>query len=196
MKTIEEIRHDWLLRLVEKHGTVANLNAALGRTRTDATLTQIKNKAPNTRSGKVRSMGSDLAREIEERLGIERGTLDHEPKEGLPVEGSHASPAQTDDEQWFLEKWRNAREEAQEVARFVLSRSASHTHGWVDSDARAYVDSLQLKARDWQETNKNRNVMKNQREKPVPKAISPTTKRPIERPSEQKFLQTRIASSA
>lgn len=81
MRTIEEVRHDWLLRLVEKHGTVADLNAALGRTRTDATLTQIKNKAPNTRTGKVRSMGSDLAREIEEKLGMERGTLDHEPKE-------------------------------------------------------------------------------------------------------------------
>jgi len=106
------------------------------------------------------------------------------------------SPALTSDEQWLLDKWRNAREEVQEVARFVLSRPAPHLPGWADSDARAYVDSLQSKARDWQETNKNRNVMKNQRENPVSKAISPTTERPIERPSEQKFLQTRIASSA
>ncbi len=91
MRTIEEVRHDWLLRLVEKHGTVADLNAALGRTRTDATLTQIKNKAPNTRTGKVRSMGSDLAREIEEKLGMERGTLDHEPKEE-PQSGDAQGP--------------------------------------------------------------------------------------------------------
>lgn len=83
MKTIEEIRHDWLSRLIEKHGTVAALNEALGRARTDATLLQIKNQAPNTRSGKPRNMGSDLAREIEEKLGLERGMLDN-PISALP----------------------------------------------------------------------------------------------------------------
>lgn len=84
MKTIEEVRHDWLLRLIEKHGTVANLNAALGRERTHAAINQLKNKAPNTRTGKVRSMGSDLAREIEGALNLERGTLDHEPRDTPP----------------------------------------------------------------------------------------------------------------
>lgn len=81
MKTIEEIRHAWLSKLIEKHGSIAALNEALGRARTDATLTQIRNMAPNTRSGKVRNMGSELAREIEEKLGMERGTLDNQPRE-------------------------------------------------------------------------------------------------------------------
>lgn len=79
MKTVEEIRHDWLLILIEKHGNLANLNAKLERARNDATLQQIKNKAPNTRTGAPRCMGSDIAREIEEKLGLERGTLDHPP---------------------------------------------------------------------------------------------------------------------
>lgn len=85
MKTIEEVRHDWLLRLIEQHGTVADLNAALGRERTHAALSQIKNRAPNTSSGKVRNMGSDLAREIEVALKLERGMLDHEPSDTPPV---------------------------------------------------------------------------------------------------------------
>jgi hypothetical protein len=85
MKTIEEVRHDWLLRLIGRFGTVAELNAALGRTRTDATLIQIKNRAPNTRSGKPRCMGSALAREIERKLGLEHGLLDHPPAPAIPA---------------------------------------------------------------------------------------------------------------
>lgn len=79
MRTIEDIRHEWLLRLIDQHGSLAALNAKLDRARNDATLQQIKNKAPNTRTGKIRSMGGDLAREIEEKLGLERGTLDNPP---------------------------------------------------------------------------------------------------------------------
>jgi len=101
-------------------------------------------------------------------------------------------PVLTSEEQWFLDKWRNAREDAREVARFVLSRATPHPPGWVDGDARAYVDSLQSKVRDWQGTSKSRNARNSEREKPVRQA----TERSIERPSEQKFLQTRIASSA
>jgi hypothetical protein len=78
VQTIEEIRRAWLLKLIEQHGTTASLNARLGRARNDATLAQIKNKAPN-KSGLPRSMGSELAREIEDKLGLERGTLDHSP---------------------------------------------------------------------------------------------------------------------
>lgn len=94
MKTVEEMRHEWLTRLIEQHGTVAALNDALGRARTDATLLQIKNMAPNTRSGKPRNMGSDLAREIEERLGFERGLLDN-PVNALPpvFTAAQSSPA-------------------------------------------------------------------------------------------------------
>jgi phage repressor protein C with HTH and peptisase S24 domain len=81
MQTIEEIRHGWLLKLIDKHGTVAALNEALGRDRTDATLTQIKNRAPNSGSDNPRNMGSALAREIEEKLGMDRGVMDNPPQD-------------------------------------------------------------------------------------------------------------------
>ncbi|EHQ4619954.1 hypothetical protein KQ096_002510 [Salmonella enterica] len=77
MQTIEEIRRDWLLELIRQYKTIANLNIALGRTRTDATLSQLKNKAADSKSGRPRGMGSPLAREIEEKLGLEHGSLDH-----------------------------------------------------------------------------------------------------------------------
>src|SRR5689334_3650241 len=79
MQTVEEIRLEWLNILIERHGTIASLNAALGRTRTDATLSQLKNQAPDSKSGTPKNMGSPLAREIEDRLGLERGTLDNPP---------------------------------------------------------------------------------------------------------------------
>lgn len=79
MKTIEEIRREWLLVLIDRYGGLAPLNEALGRTKTDGTLSQIKNQAPNSTSGKPRVMGSDQARDIEAKLGMARGTLDHPP---------------------------------------------------------------------------------------------------------------------
>lgn len=85
MKTIEEIRRDWLEKLIGDHKTIAALNEAIGRPRTDATLAQIRNQSPDSRSGRARNMGSDQAREIEIALNLERGTLDH------PVRGA-ASP--------------------------------------------------------------------------------------------------------
>jgi len=165
MRTIEEVRHGWILRLVEKHGTVADLNAALGRTRTDATLTQIKNKAPNTRTGKVRSMGSDLAREIEEKLGMERGTLDHEPKE--------EASAGNAPELWTA--YERADEVRKELVNAILN--VGRAPPWLDPSAVKFLVGMTKEAA-------------------VSKATASTTERPIERPPEQKKLQTRIASSA
>lgn len=89
MKTIEDIRHEWLLELIRQHKTIAELNVALERPRTDGTLSQIKTKQADSKTGKIRIMGSDLARDIENKLGLETGTLDH------PL---HAVAAATPDE--------------------------------------------------------------------------------------------------
>lgn len=77
MKTVEEIRHEWLLELIRRHKTIAALNVALERPRTDGTLSQIKTKQGDSKTGKIRIMGSEMAREIETKLGLEVGTLDH-----------------------------------------------------------------------------------------------------------------------
>lgn len=77
MKTVEENRRDWLVALIEQHGSIAALNIKLDRDRTDATLSQIKNQSTHHKTGKPRTMGSEVARDIEEKLGLERGALDY-----------------------------------------------------------------------------------------------------------------------
>ncbi len=80
MQTVFETRRVRLESLVAKHGTVAALNEAIGMTRTDATLSQIRN--PNLRrasSGKRYEMGDAIARRIETSLGLPEGWMDTPP---------------------------------------------------------------------------------------------------------------------
>jgi len=77
MQTVTETRLMRLQMLVKKHnGSLADLNEAIGLVRTDATLSQIRTKAPHSKTGKPRVMGDDLARKIEERLSLEAGWMD------------------------------------------------------------------------------------------------------------------------
>jgi hypothetical protein len=77
MQTSAEIRRSRLGQLVEKYGSIADLNQAIGWARTDPKLSQIKNN--NKRPGRDASyqMGDAMAREIEEALGLERGWMDN-----------------------------------------------------------------------------------------------------------------------
>lgn len=146
MKTIEEIRRDWLNLLIDQHKTIANLNAALGRAKTDATLSQIRNKASDSKSGNPRNMGSPLAREIEERLGLEVGTLDHDPREA----------DQNNENTDILNAYNSADESIQSIIYFILNRDTpAALPQWVDVDAKAHADSLELKARKWFANNKS-----------------------------------------
>lgn len=79
MKTVEQNRRDWLEKLITEYGSIAELNIKLSRDRTDATLSQIRNQSPHYKTGKPRSMGSNLARKIEEKLDLKIGALDHPP---------------------------------------------------------------------------------------------------------------------
>lgn len=77
VKTVYETRIERLNLLVKKHGdSLAVLNDALGLVRTDSTLSQIRTKAPNSKTGKPRGMGDVLARKIEEKLGLPEGWMD------------------------------------------------------------------------------------------------------------------------
>lgn len=80
MKTSAEIRRENLERLIEQRGAIADLNVALGWSRTDPKLSQIKNA--NKRPGRgeaIYQMGDAMAREIEEKLGLTRGWMDNPP---------------------------------------------------------------------------------------------------------------------
>jgi len=77
MKTIDEIRHANLLLLIQQHGKLADLNEKIGLARTDATLSQIKNRNKTSR-GNPKSMGDELARRIESELNLDRGWMDND----------------------------------------------------------------------------------------------------------------------
>jgi len=76
VQTISETRRQRLAMLLQKHGSLATLNEAIGLARTDATLSQIKNQSAHHGTGKPRSMGDDLARKIEQTLSLEVGWMD------------------------------------------------------------------------------------------------------------------------
>lgn len=66
--------------LLAKHGSFAELNEALGWTRTDSRLSRIKNQNQRTdREGKVFQMGSPMARAIETLLELPVGWMDTPP---------------------------------------------------------------------------------------------------------------------
>jgi len=77
MKTIGEIRRDNLLELIEEHGSLAQLNELMGLARTDATLSQIKNRSLDSKTKKPRAMGDPLARRLEKACGREAGWMDN-----------------------------------------------------------------------------------------------------------------------
>lgn len=80
MFTISETRIARLSILERQHGhSLANLNDALELSRTDSTLSQIRTRAPHSKTGKPRAMGDDLARKIELKLGLPVGWMDTPP---------------------------------------------------------------------------------------------------------------------
>jgi len=79
VQVISKTRRDRLLMLLEHHGGLASLNEKLGLDRTDATLSQIKNQSPHHKTKKPRAMGDELARRIEETLGLPDGWMDTPP---------------------------------------------------------------------------------------------------------------------
>lgn len=80
MKGIGQIRRERLaLLLKETAATLADISEKLGRSRRDATLSQVANAAPNTRTGKARQMGDEQARAIERAFGKPTGWFDRDP---------------------------------------------------------------------------------------------------------------------
>jgi hypothetical protein len=76
MKTVSDNRRDWLEFLIQEHGSISALNIALGRVKTDATLSQIRSKSAHSRTGAPRAMGEKIARDFEQKLGLAHGSLD------------------------------------------------------------------------------------------------------------------------
>jgi hypothetical protein len=82
MKTIDEIRRENLLIAVQRCRTAAALAEKAGVAA--AYLSQIKSQAPESRTGKPKSMGDDVARKIEVALGEQKGWMDVEHENTAP----------------------------------------------------------------------------------------------------------------
>lgn len=77
MQTVYVTRKQRLEQLIKKHGSIAELNNALGWARTDSRLSRIRNENQRTdRAGKVFQMGDPMAREIERTLDLPEGWMD------------------------------------------------------------------------------------------------------------------------
>lgn len=81
MLTSNEIRRARLNMLIKDSGGLANLAQRLGYARTEvAKLGRIANaNVRHERGGKPYNMGDPMARDIEERLGLDRGWMDNPP---------------------------------------------------------------------------------------------------------------------
>ncbi|CAM2295534.1 Putative phage repressor [Ralstonia mannitolilytica] len=74
MKTIDEIRLENLLTAISRAGTATALAEKSGLSA--AYISQIKNRQPDSKTGKPKNMGDDAARKIEVGIGEMRGWMD------------------------------------------------------------------------------------------------------------------------
>lgn len=79
MKTVEEVRRERLAELKSEFGSFATINAKIDRLSTDSTLSQIANASIGSKTKKPKTMGSEQARLLEEKLQKPRGWMDTDP---------------------------------------------------------------------------------------------------------------------
>lgn len=75
MKTIDEIRRNNLLTAISLAGSATALSDLAGVSA--AYLSQIKNRTPESKTGKPKAMGDEVARKIEVSLGKAPGWMDN-----------------------------------------------------------------------------------------------------------------------
>lgn len=99
VKTIADIRHDNLLELIEEFGSAEALAEAADTS--PVYLSQLRNKAPDSKTGKPRQIGDPLARKLEGAAGKPEGWMDNvhrwpaQVQTGLSVM-EHMTPWQLD----------------------------------------------------------------------------------------------------
>ena len=81
MRSINDVRKENLIILRERYKTLANLNSAIGKKKTDSTISQIINGLKDTKSGNVKNLGDRLARSLEEKLSLGYGWMDADHSE-------------------------------------------------------------------------------------------------------------------
>lgn len=74
MQTIDEVRRQNLDIAIKQMGSASKLAEAAGTS--PAYISQIKNQTPDSKTGKAKAMGDDMARRIESALGVRSGWMD------------------------------------------------------------------------------------------------------------------------
>lgn len=77
MHTVDEVRRMRLVMLERECGSQATLAERIGKA--PPQISQWKNASPSSSTGRGRAMSSDVAREIEEKMGKPRGWMDTPP---------------------------------------------------------------------------------------------------------------------
>lgn len=75
VKTISEIRHENLLTLIGEMGSADALAEAAGTS--PVYLSQVKNKSPDSKTGKPRQIGDPMARRLEAAANKPEGWMDN-----------------------------------------------------------------------------------------------------------------------
>ena len=79
IRTIEEVRRLRLVALVKAEGSLVAINEKIGLTKRDSTLSQILNRALNSKTKTPKTMGSPMARKLETAYELETGLMDTDP---------------------------------------------------------------------------------------------------------------------
>ena len=104
MKTVGEIRHGNLLLLLEEFQSAETLAELVDSS--PIYISQLRNKAPDSKTKKPRQIGDDMARKLETKCGKEVGWMDHEhPLLTYRQERiNHAISAMENMEDWQLDQ--------------------------------------------------------------------------------------------
>jgi len=145
MKDIDEVRRENMRLLEAELGGPTEAANRIGMSL--AQFTNLKTGAKDSKTGKPRGMRKSTARRIEEASGKPIGWLDIDHTATIISEKSTYSN--------INDLFASALPEQQAVARYFLLRCSDQSPEWVDSDARAYADSLESKAKRWLEEGGN-----------------------------------------
>lgn len=144
MKDIDEIRRDNIRLIEHECGGPAAAANRIGMSHTQ--FTNLRNGAKDSKTGKPRGMRKDTARRIEEALNKPPGWLDIDHSQSTTTELNQLNKSGVHE---IAKRYLSAPKARQEVIEFLLLTSGEPLPGWVDRDARAYVDSLESKAEKW-----------------------------------------------
>ncbi len=155
MKDIDEIRRENLRALEQEFGgpsvTAELVEMSPGQ------FVNLRDGAKDSKTGKARGMRKETARRIEVAAGKPEGWLDVDHSAALQTDSKLIQ--HTDIEK----KYFSTSKEKQAVIDYLLLSDGEPIPEWVDRDARAYADSLKLKARGWLERGQTSSPIKKNR---------------------------------